>query len=140
MNYNQILSIFPIVYPNRINSKTQSDSFKRTKFRKLCNKFKLNEQNRLIILNPYKANNTSSNNVWYNIPYESEKENILNQHHWNNNHCGRDAMVDLIKRNNWYWFGFYQDIMNYINNCPFCDNIKSKFKKINTGFKIITYN
>ena len=138
MNYNQILSFFPIVYPNRINSKTQSDSIKRSKFRKLCNKFKLNEQNRLIILNPNKANNTSSNNVWYNIPYESEKQNILNQHHWNNNHCGRDAMVDLIKRNNWYWFGFYKDIMNYINNCPFCDNIKSKFKKINTGFKIIT--
>ena len=63
MNYNQILSFFPIVYSNRIKSKTQSDSIKRSKFRKLCNKFKLNEQNRLIILNPYKANNTSSNNV-----------------------------------------------------------------------------
>ena len=81
MNYNQILSFFPIVLGNRINSKTQSDSIKRSKFRKLCNKFKLNEQKRLIILNPYKANNTntSSNNVWYNIPYESEKENILMQ-------------------------------------------------------------
>ena len=45
-------------------------------------------------------------------------------------------MIDFIKRDKWYWYGFYDDIMNYIKDCPSCDNAKSKFKKINTGIKI----
>ena len=46
-------------------------------------------------------------------------------------------MIDFIKRDKWYWYGFYSDIMNYIKKCPFYDNSKSKFKKINTVIKII---
>ena len=60
----------------------------------------------------------------YTIPYEDEKLNILNIYHWNNNHCGRDAMTDFIKRNNWYWYGFYNDIMQFIKECPLCENLK----------------
>ena len=117
MNYNQILSYFQIVYPDRISTKTKKDSIKRTAFRKICNNYKINDQKRLLINNPYKSNKNDIDG-WFKIPYENEKENILNKIHWNNNHCGRDAMIDFIKRNKWYWYDFYDDIMNYIKDCP----------------------
>ena len=128
MNYNQILSYFQIVYPDRISTKTKKDSIKCTAFRKICNNYKIKDQKR--------KSNKNDIDGWFKIPYENEKENILNKIHWNNNHCGRDAMIDFIKRDKWYWYGFYDDIMNYIKDCPSCDNAKSKFKKINTGIKI----
>ena len=135
MNFNQILSYFKIIYPARINSKTQYDSNKRAEFRKLCAKFKLDEQNRLLINNPYKSDNNDNN--WYYIPKNNEKDSLLDEYHWKYNHCERDAMIDLLKRNKWYWYGFYQDIIKYLKQCPFCDNSKSKFKQIKTGIKVI---
>ena len=138
MNINQILSYFKIIYPERINSKTQSDSNKRALFRKLCEKFQLNSQKRLLIKNPYKSDINNNYNKWYYIPLNNEKESILDEYHWKYNHCGRDAMIDLLlKKNNWYWYGFYQDVTNYVKQCPFCDNSKSKFKQLKTGIKVI---
>lgn len=55
-------------------------------FRNLSANFKINEQSRLIIYNPYKTNIDNKDNILYNMPYEDEKENILNNFHWNNNH------------------------------------------------------
>ena len=43
----------------------------------------------------------------------------------------------FIKRNNWYRYGFYNDIMQFIKDCPLCKNFKLKFKNIKTGIKII---
>ena len=137
MNYNQILSKFPIIYPERINSKSYNDTIQRANFRKLCTKFKINNDNRLEINNPYTSDINNNENNWYYIPYKDEKEIILNELHWKNNHCGRDAMKDLLKSNKWYWYGFYLDIIDFIKRCPFCDNSKSKFKKLNTGIKVI---
>ena len=137
MNFNQILSYFKIIYPERMNSKTQSDSNKRALFRKLCENFKLNDEKRLLINNPYKSDINNNDNKWYYIPLINEKDSLLDEYHWKNNHCGRDAMIDLLRSNNWYWYGFYQDVTNYVKQCPFCDNSKSKFKQIKTGIKVI---
>ena len=56
MNYNQILSYFQIVYQDRISTKIKKDSIKCTTFRKICNNYKINDQKRLLIKNPYKSN------------------------------------------------------------------------------------
>ena len=137
MNFNQILSYFKIIYPERIKGKTQSDSNKRAKFRLLCENFQLNDEKRLLIKNPYKSDINNNDNKWYYIPLTNEKESLLEEYHWKYNHCGRDAMIDLLKSNNWYWYGFYQDVTNFVKQCPFCDNSKSKFKQIKTGIKVI---
>ena len=67
-----------------------------------------------------------------------KKKNILNTIHWNNNHCGRNSMIDFIKRDKWYLYGSYSGITNYIKERPFCNNSKSRFKQNNTGIKINT--
>ena len=62
MNYNQVLSYFKLIYPERINSYNQYDANKRAEFRKLSSNFKLNNQKRLLIFNPYKSDNDNNNN------------------------------------------------------------------------------
>ena len=136
MNYNQVLSYFQIVYPDRMNSDSHKDIIQRRAFRKLCSNFKI-ENNRLMKHNPYKSNIDKNEDLWYNIPLEEEKINIIDNFHWNNNHCGRDALLDFIKRNNWYWYGFYDEVNEFIKSCPKCDNCKSKFKNIKAPIKII---
>ena len=69
-NYNQTLSYFQIVYPDRISTKTKKDSIKRTAFRKICNNYKIKDQKR--------KSNKNDIDGWFKIPYENEKENILN--------------------------------------------------------------
>ena len=77
MNFNQILSYFKIIYPERIKGKTQSDSNKRAKFRLLCENFQLNDEKRLLIKNPYKSDINNNYNKWYYIPLTNEKESLF---------------------------------------------------------------
>ena len=62
---------------------------------------------------------------------------MVNNYHWNFNHCGRDAIVDYIKKEKWYWYGFFKDIENLIKECPQCDNAHQKFKKFKSKIKAI---
>ena len=72
MNFNQILSYFKIIYPERIKGKNQSDSNKRAKFRLLCENFQLNDEKRLLIKNPYKSDINNNYNKWYYIPLTND--------------------------------------------------------------------
>ena len=76
--------------------------------------FKINEQKRLLIKNPYQDSIKNNEDKWYKIPFEKEKNIIISNYHWNNNHCGRDAVIEYIKSNGWYWYGFFKDIDNII--------------------------
>ena len=140
MNINQIYSNFPLVYPDRLIGDSLSLNKKRRLFRDLSSKFKLNIQKRLIVLNPYKENNDKGEEQWYKIPYTTEKDLIISNFHWNYNHCGRDAVIEYIKKEGWYWYGFFKDVENIIKACPQCDNGHNKFKKFKPKIKNIIDN
>ena len=140
MNINQIYSYFPLTYPERLIGDSAAISKKRKNFRDLISNFKINEQNRLIIKNPYKEDKDEKEDQWYKIPFMKEKEIIVINFHNNFNHCGRDAIVTLIKKEGWYWYGFFKDIETMIKDCPQCDNAKGKFKKFKPTIKVISDN
>jgi len=67
MNYNQVLSYFPIIYPEIINTKSYNDTKKRVEFPKLWKNFKINNDNILEINNPYTSEINNNENNWYYI-------------------------------------------------------------------------
>lgn len=140
MNINQIYSYFPLAYPERLKGGSAVISKNRKKFRELISNFKLNDQNRLIIKNPYKEDINNIEEQWYKIPFNKEKEIIVTNYHSNNNHCGRDAIIWFIKKEGLYWYGFFKDIENIIKACPQCDNVKGKFKKFKPTINFIIDN
>ena len=140
MHIYQIYSFFPLEYPERLKGESAVISKNRKKFRELITNFKINEQNRLVIKNPYKEDLNNNEELWYKIPFNKEKEIIVTNYHTNNNHCGRDAIICFIKKEGWYWYGFFKDIENIIKACPQCNNVKGKFKKFKPVIKIITDN
>ena len=136
-HYNQILSKFEIKYPVRMEGKDQTNTERRKKFRKMAENYKLDHNNRLCVLNPIKkANNL---NIYYKIPYEHEKEIIINDFHSKYNHAGRDSTYNYIINEKWYWLGIIDDIKNFIHTCPNCSN-QNKFKKLKGKIKIIIEN
>ena len=124
---NQILSLFNLKYPDRMTDKSPASNEKRKVFRKALKNFILNHNNRLLVINPLKKD--KEKNVEYKIPYLHEKEIIVMQLHYENNHCGRINMINLLHREKWYWYGMNTDIGNIIKSCKYC-NKPYKFKNI----------
>ena len=110
---------------------------KRKNFRKCLEEYILNNNNRLCILNPLKKLEEKEN--YYKIPYEHEKDIIINDIHSINNHSGRDLTYQNILKKGWYWYGMVSDINNFIKLCPNC-NTSNKFKKLKVAKKIIIEN
>ena len=136
-HYNQILSKFDLKYPSRLEGKDSTSIEKRKRFRKYIETYKLDENNRLCILNP--NNSLKQEKEYFKIPYEHEKDIIINEYHSNYNHAGRDSTYENILKNHWYWYGMIEDIKLYIKKCPNCDNYK-KYKKLKGKKKIIIEN
>ena len=136
-HYNQILSKFNIKYPVRMEGKDVTNVERRKNFRKTAENYKLDDNNRLCVLNPIKK--SSNSNIYYKIPFEHEKEIIISDCHSNNNHAGRDSTYNYILNEKWYWLGIIDDIKNFINVCPNCAN-QNKFKKLQSKIKIVIEN
>ena len=66
----------------------------RKKFRKTAENYELDNNNKLCVLNPIKK--TSNLNICYKIPYEHEKEIIINKFHSNYNHAERNFTYNCI--------------------------------------------
>ena len=120
-----------------MSGNTTKDKDKRSKFRKLILSFKMNDNNRLCVNNPY--NNLNDKDKYYNIPLENEKNNLILDIHNKNNHYKRDATLNYIKAQNCYWEGLTKDIQETIKSCPYCIQPK-KFIKLNGPIKIIYDN
>ena len=110
---------------------------RKKNFRKCLNSYKLNENNRLCILNP--LNKSDEKEKYYMIPYKHEKDILIEECHSNFNHCGRDATYENLLKNNWYWYGITRDVQNYINNCPNC-NMNKKYKPLKSKIKVVIEN
>ena len=137
MDYNQILSFFDIKYPERMDSKVKNYSKLRQRFRKIASKFLLNENGRLCIKNP--LNKPEENDMIYKIPLKIEINNIVNNIHINNNHCGIKQTVNKLYIDKWYWHGINEYVRSFINECPNCSN-PGKFKRFKRINKIIMDN
>ena len=70
-HFNQIISQFPIKYPDRMVGKDKAADEKRKKFRREAANYKLDDNNRLLILNALKKENEKD--VYYKIPFLHEK-------------------------------------------------------------------
>ena len=107
---------------------------KRKNFWKCLEEYILNNNNRLCVLNPLKKLEEKEN--YYKIPYEHEKDIIINDIHSINNHSGRDLTYQNILKKGWYLYWMVSDINNFIKLCPNC-NTSNKFKKLKVVKKII---
>ena len=129
---NQILSLFNLNYPDRMCGKSQESIEKRKVFRKeLKNYYILDNNNRLLVIKRIEEKDNL-----YKIPYIHEKEIIIMQTHYNNNHCGRINVINELHKQKWYWFGMNNDVANTIKLCKFCDK-PNKFKSLPKKNKII---
>lgn len=126
LQYHQILSLFNLYYPEDIRENNASIKNKRAKFRKIVSKYTLDKSNRLLILNP--LNKINEIDKYYKIPLINEKEILINDIHVQNNHCGRDQLIQYIYAKGWYWYGLTKEIQEIIKSCPNC-NTSAKFKK-----------
>ena len=73
---NQILSLFNLKYPDRMCDKSLTNIEKRKVFRKELKNYKLDNNNRLLVINP--LNRIDEKETLYKIPYIHEKEIIKN--------------------------------------------------------------
>ena len=116
-------------YSKEKNRKTVEK--KRGKFRKLVNeKYRISD-NRLQYSYYYK-----NKLIWLNIIYQKEKIPILNYIHFNCNHIKRETMEGKIIEAGFYWQGYSNDIIEFINNCGICHS-ELRAKKIENNPKII---
>ena len=136
VHINQIYSYVDLIYLERISKINNTNITKRRNFRKLALKYKIDKTGRLCILNPFKDSNVENKALYYKIPYLEEKEILVNNIHISNNHSGREATYQIIKKDLWYWSGMYNDILKIIKKCAFC--IKPlKYKNLISKNKII---
>ena len=98
---NQILSLFDLNYPSRMAKKSDSNAQQRRIFRKEVSKYKLDKNNRLTIFIP--LNKEEEKEIPYKIPFLHEKEILVKQAHFSNNHCGRQAVINYLHQQKWYW-------------------------------------
>ena len=134
---NQILALFNLKYPKRMTGKSPNEIEKRKVFRKEIANYKLDNNNRLMVIDPLKRDEEKE--ISYKIPYKHEKDIIVKQVHCENNHCGRINTINLLHEEKWYWYGMNKDIGNIIKSCKFCNKPK-KFKPMKKKIKIVLDN
>ena len=99
-NYNYILSKFNIIYPKRLIGKDSKLQDKRKAFRKYIDSYKLDNNNRLCVLNP--INKDKEKDKYYKIPYKHEKNLLIKEYHSKFNYCGRDSTYENLLKANWF--------------------------------------
>ncbi len=102
--------LFNLEYPERLSKNSENYKDKRRTFRKEAGKYRLDKNNRLTILNPLNKDNE-----------KDEKDILVMQIYIGNNHSGRDAVIDLLYNEKWYWYWMNKGIANIIKICLLCN-------------------
>ena len=135
--YNEIFKyindnkIMPKRLEYSVNKNRKTVEKKRGKFRKLVREKYRILNNRLQYFYYYK-----NKNLWLNIIYQEEKIPLLKFIHFNNNHIKRESMETKVIEMGFYWYGYSNDIINFIDNCGVC-HAEKYGKKIPLNPKII---
>ena len=107
---------------------------KRGKFRKLVKEKYRIYNNRLQYFYYYKTKS-----IWLNIIYEEEKIPLLKYIHFNNNHIKREAMEAKVIGMGFYWYGYSNDIIKFIDKCGVCHSERYGQKVLQNPKIILTY-
>ncbi len=59
----------------------------------------------------------------YFIPYQCEKNKLIMSLHERTIHKGQNSLYELIKQENFWWCGIYDDVKEYVKNCPICQQL-----------------
>ena len=104
---------------------------KRKVFRKELKNYKLDHNNRLLIINP--LNNDEEKELEYKIHYLHEKDILVMQAYYEHNNRGKINVINIMHQDKWYWYGMNSDIGNIIKSCKYCNKplkFKALFKKL----------
>jgi len=132
--YNEILAFFQSeeqqVVPKRLKNSSTKFSWKA----KVLKKFKYDKElDRILELKkvsyeylsdlfpkPQIKNSISQYDCFYYIPFDSEKQKILETAHTKYLHHGRDRMMQSIRNQGYNWYCLTKDCQDYISNCNSC--------------------
>ena len=106
----------------------------RGKFKKLVREKYRIFNNRLQYKHYYK-----NNFIWLNIIFQLEKKPLLNYVHFKFNHIKRETMEEKIIQLGFYWYGYSNDVIDFINNCGVCHSVIVGKKLPNNPKIIISY-
>ena len=59
----------------------------------------------------------------YFIPYQIEKNHLISSLHERTIHKGQNSLYELIKQENFWWCGIYEDVKEYIKKCAIYQQI-----------------
>jgi len=129
------------LYPDYINEISPLQKRKSAKryFRRITKGFTIDEKyNRLkkkINISNDKCNPKIKE---FFIPYDFEKIKIIKRLHEFSTHRGYKTLYNLIKDDHFWWNNIYNDVYNFVKNCPICQSTHNQKKKKPVIMQIIT--
>ena len=116
-----------MVYPKDLFAEDDSNltkAHKREYFRKICSRYELDKDIKLMYIGNYPQNDKLN----LRIPYEYEKLKILNELHKRTGHTGYHRLYDAVKDNKYFWDSLTNDCKEFVYNYPSC--IKVRYTKL----------
>ena len=100
----------------------KNNQHKRQYFRKICVKYELDKDNKLI----YIGNNPKKNKLNLRISFEYEKFDIFSNIHKKTGHTGYHRLYDAIWDSNIFWDSLTNECKYFVNNCSLCIKLRTK--------------
>ena len=110
------------IYPDYINNIDNRKIKKNRKkdFKDSCRNYFIDKSTKRLKIKFYDTTITQKKYKEYYIPYQSEKIQIIKYLHEKTIHKGEKSLYELIKQQDYWWYGIYEDVQNYIKNCKIC--------------------
>ena len=65
----------------------------------------------------------------YYIPYQFEKNQVITSLQEPTIHKVQNSLYELIKQEIFWWCGIYEDVKEYVKNCPICQQIHKNVER-----------
>ena len=89
----------------------------------------INKTNEILTIKSNQSNVKIKQYKKYFIPYQIEKNQLITILHEHTIHKGWNSLYELINQENFLWCGIYEDVKEYVINCPICQKIHKNFGK-----------
>ena len=67
----------------------------------------------------------------YFVAYQIEKNNLVKRVHEDSIYKGIKSLYLLIRDRNYWWYGMYEDVKEYVKNCSNCSICQQIHKSVN---------
>ena len=74
----------------------------------------------------------------YFVAFQIEKNNIVKRLHDESIHKGQKSLYLLIRNGNYWWYGIYEDVKDYIKKCSICQQLHKSVNRKPDIKQIIT--